>query len=337
MIKNLVSIVIPIYNSEKYLSDCLTSIENQTYKNIEVIFVDDGSTDNSKNIIETFCSTHNYAKFCSQPNLGVSSARNKGVSLSSGEYIYFLDADDIMHKDVLSIYMKNINPEYDLICSGYKHIYDKTKYSSIQHSHKSNPKIIVYSDPDVICSMYLCKFKSYYCRTAWNKLYKHEVLTKMEDYPNVFDTNIQTCEDNLFLAKYLLLCKNVALICDNLYYYRYTSKSLSHTSFNPKYYDFLVCLKPFESLDENKYRQTRIETNALYCWHAFYLLNKMKKFSDCPAEKVDEIYKIYKDNFRYLSQSKHNFWKKLLILSKPIAFFLHKRILKNIKKRKQND
>ena len=102
----LVSIIIPIYNASRYLNDALNCIKNQTYKNIEVICVDDGSTDNSINIIETFTKNDSRFRLFKQQNLHAGIARNAGLQNAKGEYVIFLDADDLFSKKLISTLIK---------------------------------------------------------------------------------------------------------------------------------------------------------------------------------------------------------------------------------------
>lgn len=101
--KNLITVIIPVYNSEKYIEKCLTSVTNQIYKNLEIIVVDDGSSDNSIDIIKNYAKKDNRIKIFSQENQGLSAARNVGLDLATGEYIVFLDSDDWLELDALSV------------------------------------------------------------------------------------------------------------------------------------------------------------------------------------------------------------------------------------------
>ncbi len=93
----LVSVVVPVYNLEKYIENCLKSIVAQTYKNLEIICIDDGSTDGSARIIKEFAGTDERIKYFYQRNQGLSATRNEGIRISTGEYILFIDADDFLH------------------------------------------------------------------------------------------------------------------------------------------------------------------------------------------------------------------------------------------------
>ena len=109
MKKNSFSIIIPVYNSEKYLEACISSIINQNYQNFELILVDDGSTDNSASILKKYSKLDERVKTVYKENGGVSSARNTGIDTSKNDYIIFVDSDDILEKNTLDYYNKLVN------------------------------------------------------------------------------------------------------------------------------------------------------------------------------------------------------------------------------------
>ena len=108
MLESKVSVIVPVYNSEVYLSMCIDSIINQTYKNLEIILIDDGSTDNSLKICNDYEKKDNRIKVFHQENKGVSAARNLGLSLSQGEYITFVDSDDELIENGISLLVQDI-------------------------------------------------------------------------------------------------------------------------------------------------------------------------------------------------------------------------------------
>ena len=118
MKKEKVSVIIPIYNVEKYLEKCLNTIINQTYKNLEIILIDDGSTDKSSTICDEYCEKDKRIKVIHKNNEGVSSARNKGIELSKGKYIVFIDPDDyVTDEHVEVLYDCIISNNVDLVIS----------------------------------------------------------------------------------------------------------------------------------------------------------------------------------------------------------------------------
>lgn len=113
MFQPLVSVIIPAYNSENYIAETINSALNQTYTNVEIIVIDDGSTDNTLGIAKSFESEK--IKVLSQPNKGASAARNKGLSTAQGEYIQFLDADDLLSPDKIALQLKKLNGRQDVV------------------------------------------------------------------------------------------------------------------------------------------------------------------------------------------------------------------------------
>ena len=115
----MISVIVPVYNVEKYLEECLDSIQNQTYSDIEVILVNDGSLDNSKDICEKYCKEDNRFKLINQANQGQSVARNHGVAASTGEFIAFVDSDDIIRQDYLEALIRYMSEEVDIVESQF--------------------------------------------------------------------------------------------------------------------------------------------------------------------------------------------------------------------------
>lgn len=120
-----VSIIIPVYNVEKYIRQCLESVINQTYKNIEIIVINDGTKDGSMKIVEEYLEDKRI-KIINKNNGGLSSARNKGIEEATGEYIYFLDSDDWIEKDTIEVLVKN-SKDVDIIEANFFYFDEITK------------------------------------------------------------------------------------------------------------------------------------------------------------------------------------------------------------------
>ena len=136
MNKKLVSIIIPVFNAEKTLERLMNSINNQSYKNLQIIFIDDGSTDNSAKIIDNYSSLDKRIEYYLKKNGGVSSARNLGIDKACGDYICFIDSDDYYDSEFILKMLNEINLNYDLCFCGYKEINEtrerimKSKFST---------------------------------------------------------------------------------------------------------------------------------------------------------------------------------------------------------------
>lgn len=210
--KNLISVIIPIYNSDKYLSECFESIINQTYTNYEIILVNDGSTDKSKYICEDFCKKYKKFKLYNNENHGVSYSRNFGIEKANGEYICFVDSDDILDFNYFEKLKKNMSESNaDLSICGIKGFKDKI----IKDNH--NNDTINYFDTN-LADLLFGKYGGYLA----NKMYKRELIMKKK---LILNENICICEDLIFNLEYLRHCKLVVANNDSLYYYRVHSTS----------------------------------------------------------------------------------------------------------------
>lgn len=219
----LISVIVPVYNLQDYLEKSLDALWNQTYQNFEVICVNDGSKDNSLQLLKKIANKHSNMMVIDKKNGGVSSARNKGLEFAQGEYIYFLDADDIMHPQLLEILVSQIQKyDADVACCGYTKTVDLNK--------------IIFSDyQDYDTKIDQFPFKTFiekeenYSYCLWTKLYKHVVLDKM-----TFIENIHYGEDMLFNLDVFSRIKKAVKVNLPLYFYIERSSSCVNTSFNEK-------------------------------------------------------------------------------------------------------
>ena len=119
----LVSIIVPVYNLEGYVTNCLNSLVNQTYRNLEILCIDDGSADKSADVIKAFAEKDDRVIYLYKENGGVSSARNMGLDMFKGEYVMFVDGDDYLHPQAVDLFIKaKIKSNCDLVCSNYKRV-----------------------------------------------------------------------------------------------------------------------------------------------------------------------------------------------------------------------
>ncbi|MDU4937966.1 MAG: glycosyltransferase family 2 protein [Clostridium sp.] len=209
-----ISIIIPVYNSEKTLSRCIESIVNQTYKNIEVIIVNDGSTDNSENIILNYIKKNNCIKYIKKNNGGVSSSRNMGLECCEGEYVQFVDADDYLERNMCEHMIESVlRNSCDLVICGYNCVSKNIVDCKLQN------RVLDFEELQTIFSeLYVGGFLN----APWNKLYKRSLIRDM------FNKEISLGEDLIFNLNYLRRVKRISLIENCLYNYDITgSESLS--------------------------------------------------------------------------------------------------------------
>ena len=212
----MISIILPIYNVEKYLEECLESIRNQSYKDYELIIVNDGSTDESGKIVEDYRDKFKYVKIINQENKGISEARNTGLKYAKGEYILFVDSDDYLRKDTLEKLINTaLETNSDIVISNY-YLYFHNG-NDIKHL-KHMPKKKTYSNNEVINLMLLNKIQGH----VWNKLFKYSLLNKI----NFEFEKDRIIEDIFPIFKAVNSASKIVYIDEALYFYRQREESL---------------------------------------------------------------------------------------------------------------
>lgn len=259
----LISIIVPVYNVEQYLPACLDSIVNQTYRNIEIILVDDGSTDNSGRICDEYAAKDSRIVVIHQKNAGVSSARNLGIENSNGKGVLFIDSDDTVDLQYVDVISRDWNPEKDdLIICNIRDIYidrisNKRPISGIL---KGNFFYDYYLLIDLL-------------RVPVIKLYRKSIIDK---YNIRFPANIKTAEDQIWNFKYYKYVKTYRYIDKGIYnYYHRENQSLSSLKDRRSFLDNiakLYCEKEF-LYSCLVYNSNYILTNhALSCLKQFSIL-----------------------------------------------------------------
>lgn len=200
----MISIIIPIYNTEKYLRRCLDSIVAQTYKDFECIMVDDGSTDNSGKICDEYAVKDNRFKAYHKQNGGASSARNVGLDNTKGEYIVFCDADDFVEDSWLSVFMSNIK-DYDIVISSINQVQDGIV----------TKRIFPYKVHEVDLTWAILKMEGA-PGFLWNKCYKNDIIQKNHIR---FNENYKIWEDEEFVSHYFMYVKSSTMTSEVTYNY----------------------------------------------------------------------------------------------------------------------
>lgn len=219
----LISIIVPVYNSEKYIEKCITTITSSTYSNLEVILIDDGSNDGSGQICDKIKKSDNRISVIHQSNHGVSYTRNLGIKLANGTYIAFIDSDDTISIDYFEKLLKCLETnKADLSICTVAHM----RGSQIQRDALGSI-IIDFEKIDIDSKENFLELnKKYYLYGPVNKLYKTEIIKKNKvEFP--IDTSYG--EDLLFNFKYLEYCRVIAYTEGGVYYYNHDNEvSLSH-------------------------------------------------------------------------------------------------------------
>ena len=210
MEEELISVIVPVYNVEKFLPRCLECIANQTYRNLEIILVDDGSTDSSGRICDEYVAKDSRARVIHQPNKGVWAARNVGQAASKGDYLVFPDADDYFHPDYIALLYRAINwqgIDWPMSICGFK----KTTAFSECISDFNNPSITFISQKELIRGLF--GDDSTFYGAHWNKLYRRiAILTPI-------NRNYLQNEDGDSNLRFYYTIDRVSLIDAPLYFY----------------------------------------------------------------------------------------------------------------------
>ena len=210
--KSLVTIIVGIYNGERYLAKCIDSIINQTYENIEIILVDDGSTDNSSQICDEYAKADSRIRVIHKKNGGVSSARNSGISIAKGNYFCFVDQDDFLALDYVE-YLYNLIINYKADISVVPQVIHFSDENQIYIEKHSSSDIEIWSGEKAACEMMYSKMEI----GPWSKMISKKVIA---DNNMVFNEKYFGGEGYLFSVQAFAYSKKVVVGFKGIYNYR---------------------------------------------------------------------------------------------------------------------
>lgn len=260
MTKPKVSVVIPAYNAVDSLEECLQSLKRQTYTNFDVYVIDDGSIDETANLCKSSIAGFNNFHYIYQANRGVSSARNRGLSVADGEYILFVDADDTVNKDYIESLIKiAVKDKTDMVLCSYLVEGDDKRSSDIDSFRKlCNEQINATVSPNIIANHILSKQPGYsFYGVVWRTLFSLELL---KNNKIKFSDNVHIAEDFQFILDCLIhSTTQISIVPRQLYHYRISSKSVTTKYISSFCTDTikvdswlrLTLLKHFPDLDAN--------------------------------------------------------------------------------------
>lgn len=210
-----ISIIVPLYNCESYIANCIESIQSQSYENWELIIVDDQSKDNGYEVCSSYAKNDDRIQVIKQNNAGSGVARNKGIDLSTGEYLMFCDADDFLLPHSLELLVQEIiESRVDLVIGGYKEF--KYKDNEVIICGQNKPKTEIIKGQQNVRSRYIELFDNALIQAPWAKLYK----TKIVKQHNVRFANYRRCQDTVFNISYYEYISSVAIITNPVYIYQ---------------------------------------------------------------------------------------------------------------------
>ena len=276
-----VSIIIPAYNVEKYIRDIIKTIENQTYSNKEIIIINDGSTDNTLEICQELSKKNKEIKIINQENKGVSEARNRGIEEATGEFIAFIDADDLLEKDMIEMLVRGLEKyNADISICGYK---IKSKHEC--YNYYGTGKIEKYDQKQLI-SEFLKEEKI--SVSLWNKLFRRECIENIR-----FIKGLRINEDKLFLLKAILNAQDGVYqdLCKYIYIKREDSATTS--KFSERIFDVIKVNKIIKDiLKDKRYTDIKLveinEVISLVTIYRMMLLSNSEKIYEKEYIKIKE-------------------------------------------------
>lgn len=308
-----VSIIVPVYNTQSYLEKCLDSLVNQTLLDIEIIIVNDGSPDNSQDIIDKYSDKYkDKIKAFTKPNGGLSDARNYGLKKSKGEYIGFLDSDDFVEKTMYEkLYNKAMQKNFEIVACNVCLVFenkDKTKKGKEEKKKVLNNLHLIESfDKKVLKENMITMYP-----VVWNKIYKREIILDDQNINNtLFKENIWY-EDIEWMLRLYPKIKSIGKIEETLIYYLQRKDSITY-KYNEKLYDFINNMKGIIDYykEKNIYEYYKDELEYLFVRYALATFTKrLAKTKNKEIYKSGINYAIMTVNKYFPNYKKNKYLKK---------------------------
>ena len=316
--KPLISIIVPCYNAEKYLYECLNSVISQSYENWECLLINDGSKDKTLPILEEFSSKNNRFKVFSQENKGLSATRNLGIENAKGDYLFFLDSDDLISKNSLQVFVNEINDEIEILTGIIATVNGENleKISQLQHPKEGT---IFFENNRQEVLIRTMEFGL--APVAQNRLYRRLFLEKF----NLKFKNRIFHEDELWFFETMFHAKNVKFINEETYLYRTDNsesitKNVGEKNLN-SYLEILeIIFENYYKTNSDSYKKAIVERYLNYLKKLiidFSIREKNKLSHDSRLKLEETLKKIHtnSDGFILLSQKNESYYKALNKLS----------------------
>lgn len=295
-----ISIIVPIYNAEKYLNKCIDSLINQTKKELEFILVNDGSTDKTESIIKEYHDKR--IKYFKNKNQGIGKTRNFGISKSSGKYIMFLDSDDYLRKDACeTLYQKALNEGSDLVICDFYKVYDSGRIEEV--NLPSFEQTTLKKRPALINEINLA---------PWNKLYKRELITKNN---LKFVENLKY-EDAPFVIEAFICAKKIVKVDELLNYYVIHGNSET-TVRDKRCFDILKIIALIrENTKSKKYLQEEVNKLTVRIITNYTIQQRNQKEKKVGMEFIDTAFSYLKKEVP--DYKKNKYFKNRSIIKRTI-------------------
>ena len=314
-----ISVVVPIYNQQKYLNISIPSILNQSYDKIEVLLVNDGSTDQSLEIIKKYANLDKRIKIITKPNGGLVDATIEGIKHATGEFIAFLDPDDRWGENFLQILINEMDEDCDFVAAGiYYENGEAIKPLCLEKDRKFNLKEIEWLRTHYLLGEKTSLPSTMIFHARWNKIYRKTCIDKMVDEFGKF-RSVTLGEDSIFT--YLMLCNcngGKSLSRVNSYYYNIgNQQSMMNTDAANKYIEKVNTVYTMYFRLMEKHGDNSEQANMLYYMLIMSFVNRCKK----NKEKFSYIYKKINEEILYENILKY-FCKRECNLKRKIALYL---------------
>lgn len=312
-----ISVIVPVYKVEKYLKRCIDSIISQTYKNLEIILVDDGSPDNCGKICDEYAKKDDRIKVIHQTNSGLSMARNAGLDIAQGEFIGFVDSDDYIHPQMYEIFYRSITKNNaDMVFSNYK----QSEIDYFEHNLIKEYNEKIYEKTDIVD---MCCTDKSRIMVAWNKLYRKRIFNEIRYTPEV------ACEDAYILIDILGECQKISYIDEELYYYSIEREdSIMREKYNFKMLkdELKAYKKMIDFFEDNSISNLYIDYNWVYFKYITKIREHYYKIKKHFSNRKDVLYKLSSEYLQRYNLYGRNIIKNKKIRNKQDKFYLECKI-----------
>ena len=299
-----ISIIVPVYNVEEYLRKCVDSLLSQTYRHIEIILVDDGSTDSSGEICDEYATRSNRVRAIHTENRGLSAARNRGLEEAVSTYISFVDSDDWVEEEMYTTLLRNIvGSKADISCVGVKSDYNEgqdilKKTDDVIECNTEEFLRVVIENPNIY---------GYVC----NKLFKRDLLQELK-----FDEELRSCEDLDFTVRYATVCKKAVYIESELYHYRQRATSMTgDLGYNDRKLSILDAYEAIMPIYQKYCPECMYRLNRNYLKININILGRMRRShyrNDAVhkrlTENIEQTYSLVMNDRHNSSAVRFNIW-----------------------------
>lgn len=287
--EELISVIVPVYNVEKYLERCILSLLQQTYEKLEIILVDDGSKDSSGQICDKYVELDHRIQVIHQQNMGLSGARNSGIEAAKGKYFAFVDADDYIHPEMYAVLINvmEIKNAQIAICD-FQKVYNED--GTIFEAH-TQEEIVIYEKKEALKELNGGLAQRFV--VAWNKLYKKELFETLR-YPLK-----KINEDEFLTYKVFDQANRIAWLSNPMYYYFQNNQSITTNS------GYLLSQDLFEALEERSnyylekgYEDLAKETQEYYLVRLIMRYQQLKKSEVVSKEQLKKMRGKFKEYYK---------------------------------------